>query len=91
MTTAVTGAAAMAYRAVAILEAAMTIATDDHPLTIDRCAAGAAGVGVATARRAVSVAVVGLAGGRGEDGKAGGGNSQEGEDLFHGWGRRFVC
>ena len=79
-----TGAAAMTHGAVAILQAAMTISADDHTLTIDRRAAGAAGMGEATARRAVPVpvAVIGLAGGRGENGEAGG-DSQEGDDLFH--------
>lgn len=81
-----TGAAAMAHGAVAILRAAMTITTDDHTLTIDRCAAGTAGVREAAATRmAVTMAIASLTGGRSEDGKADR-DGQEGDEFFHeGW------
>jgi hypothetical protein len=70
----------MAHGAVAILEAAMTITTDDHTLTINRGAAGTAGVREAAARMAVTIAS--LAGGWCEDGEADS-DSQEGDELFH--------
>lgn len=61
----------MAHGAVAILEAAMTITTDDNTLTINGSAAGTAGVREAVATR-MTVAITRLTGGRSEDGKAGG-------------------
>ncbi len=81
-----TGAAAMAHRAIAILRAAMTITADDDTLTIDRCAAGTAGVREAAATRmTVTMAIASLAGGGCKDGKANS-DGQEGDEFFHeGW------
>lgn len=76
-----TGAAAMAHGAVAILRAAMTITTDNDTLTIDRCAAGTAGVREAAATR-MTVTIACLAGSRSEDGKADR-DGQEGDEFFH--------
>ncbi len=72
----------MAHRAVAILEAAMTITTNDHTLTINRSAAGTAGVGVATAATRMTVTIASLAGGGCEDGEADS-DSQKGDKFFH--------
>ena len=71
----------MAHGAVSILEAAMTITTDDHTLTINRGATGAAGVREAAATR-MAVTIASLTGGGCEDGEAGD-NGQEGDELFH--------
>jgi hypothetical protein len=71
----------MAHGAIAILRAAMTITTDDHTLTIDRCAAGTAGVREAAATR-MTVTIASLAGSRSEDGKAGR-DGQKGNEFFH--------
>ncbi len=71
----------MAHGAVAILEAAMTIMTDDHTLTINRSAAGATGVGVAAAATRMTVTIASPAGGRCEDGEADS-DSQQGDEFF---------
>jgi hypothetical protein len=77
-----TGSAAMVHLAVAIDRAAMAIIARDDSLTINRCAARVADVGVTTARMTMPIAR--LAGGRSESGKTGG-EGKEGDEFFH-WG-----
>ncbi|GEP41481.1 hypothetical protein BGE01nite_07720 [Brevifollis gellanilyticus] len=87
MTVTATWHATMTHSAVTILQAAMTVTTDNDTLTINRATAGAAVVREAAARIAVAMAVISLRGGRGESSQAGDRDGEEGDDLFHDGGR----